>query len=791
MDVERAKGLRRAKICGWMLAALAAVSIVGWIGIRFDSSLEPLLPEGSEARKTIVFLRNANFADKAVLWFQARDQTTMEQLISAARQLESRLDPTLIKRVIRPPRESEALGEIVGLLDHAGELLGEGDLSEVEKAMTPESLRQRMRQCYMQLAKPEGAFMQRIIRRDPLGVSVRILERLFTLSQATGYRAEIREGQFVHPDGRQLILVLETQFPMTNTTESRRLVEHLSSLCSQVPPEIRVTPICGHLHTAMNDQTLRQDIQWTTCVAAMGFVVVFLGVYRDWRAGAVLLIPIVSIGIAIGLSALVQPDVSIMVVGLAATMVGIADDYGIHVYATARTETDPFAATQRIVRPLTTGMVTTLGVFVAFLFSRIPAYRQLGMMASGSLVLALLIALYLLPAIIRPGRMVLVKRDIPLRLWGGKTVGAALAGCVLLITSAVLACGVRFDFKLTRLDGAGVEVLQAEEDFQQTWRHGDGDTAILAVSGMTRTEAGNRGDRFYRLLVDHFPQGRFVSLSGFRPSDATRHANLTRWKAFWNPERIARLRVLLEDAGAPYDFSADAFEPFFQDLNGATHGPPKTDGVLAAIEQPFVVQADGEWQVLSYFPDTAENVALVRDILQGEPEAQIVSRRTLGQTLGEAAASESRLLIWISGTFILVSTFAVTRNWGDAVLSLLPAGAGLAVTLAFLATTSLTLNLANIIAVITVIGLCVDHGAFVVHAWNHSDATFLDGVSSVHLAVWTTLIGAGSLLFARHPALFSVGVTLFTGVLTGYLTSFLVLPGICHLRDQWRSRRGA
>jgi len=791
MDVERAKGLRRAKRWAWMLAALAAVSIVGWIGIRFDSSLEVLLPEGSEARKTVIFLRNANFADKAVLWFQARDQATMEQLISAARHVESRLDPTLIKRVIRPPPESEALSEIVGLLDRAGELLGEGDLSELESAMAPEALRQRMRQCYMQLAKPEGAFMQRIIRRDPLGVSVRILERLFKLSQATGYRAEILQGQFVHPDGRQLILVLETQFPMTNTTESRRLVDHLQGLIAQVPPEIRVMPIGGHFHTAGNDQALRRDIQRTTYVAAAGFVFVFLGVYRDWRAGVVFMIPIVSIGISIGLSALVQPIVSILVVGLAATMAGIAVDYGIHVYATVRTETEPFAAAQRIVRPLTTGMVTTLGVFVAFLFSRIPAYRQLGMMASGSLVLALLIALYLLPAIIRPGRILLVKRDIPLRRWGGKTIGVALVGCGLLIASVVPACGVGFDFELTRLDGAGVEVLQTQQDFQKAWRREDGDLAILAATGATRAEAEHRGDRLYRLLVDRFPQGQFMSLSRFWPSDATRQANLARWKAFWNPERIARLRALLGDAGAPYDFSADAFEPFFQDLNGATHGPPRTDGVLAASEQPFVVHADREWQMLSYFPDTAENVAKVRDLLHGEPEAQIVSRRALGQALGEAVASESRLLMGISVVFILVSTFAIMRHWGDAVLSLLPAGAGLAVTLALLATTSQALNLASIIAVIVAIGLCVDYGALVVHAWKHSDATLLDGMASVHLAAWTTLIGAGSLLFARHPALFTVGVTLFTNVLAGYLTAFLVLPGICHLRDQWRSKRDA
>jgi len=500
------------------------------------------------------------------------------------------------------------------------------------------------------------------------------------------------------------------------------------------------------------------------------------------------LIPVVSIGIAIGLIALVQPNLSIMVVGLAATMAGIALDYGIHVYATARAESEPFAATWRIIRPLTTGMATTLGVFVAFLFARIPAYRQLGMMAGASLILSLLIALFVLPAMIRPAPVVLVKHDIPLRRWASSTVGVALAGCVLLVTLVVLACGVRFDFELTRLDGAGADVLQAEERFQRTWRAGDRDMAIVAATGATRAEAESGSDRLYRHLVDRFPDGRFVSFSGLWPSEATRQANLTRWKTFWSTERVARLHVLLEDAGAPYGFSTDAFEPFFENLNGATHGAPKTDGVLAAFERAFVVHADDQWQMLSYFPDTAENVAEVRDLLQDEPEAQIVSRRALGQALGAAAASESRWLIRISVVFILVSVLAIMRNLGDMVLALLPAVAGLAVPLALSAWTSLTLNLASIIAVIAVIGLCVDHGAFVVYAWKRPDATWLTGVASVHLAAWTTLIGAGSLLFARHPGLFSVGVTLSVGVLAGYLTSILILPGLCHLRDQWRSR---
>jgi predicted RND superfamily exporter protein len=48
----------------------------------------------------------------------------------------------------------------------------------------------------------------------------------------------------------------------------------------------------------------------------------------------------------------------------------------------------------------------------------------------------------------------------------------------------------------------------------------------------------------------------------------------------------------------------------------------------------------------------------------------------------------------------------------------------------------------------------------------------------VTLSAVTTLIGAGVLLFARHPILFSIGLTMVTGVLAGYVSSLLVLPSL-------------
>ena len=96
----------------------------------------------------------------------------------------------------------------------------------------------------------------------------------------------------------------------------------------------------------------------------------------------------------------------------------------------------------------------------------------------------------------------------------------------------------------------------------------------------------------------------------------------------------------------------------------------------------------------------------------------------------------------------------------------------------------LAINMSSIIAAMIVVGIVSDYGMFVVYYCKNKfqTGTYL----AVTFAAATTLIGAGVLLFARHPLLFSVGVTLVTGVLSGYIASLIVIPPLFRL---WISDR--
>jgi predicted exporter len=775
----------------WMavcILAAVAISAAGWMRLRMDNSLEALLPQNSPARQTLLFLRDSSFATKAILWFRLRGNGKVSDLYAAADEAEKRLDPQLIKGVIHPPAAANALDEAMGLLDDAGELLNEDDLSDIQAATAPDTLRKRMRECYMQLVKPQSSFMVQIMRRDPLGVNERILSRMLALTNGLGYRIQVKDGRLLHEDGRQLMLVLETSASATSLVSSKALAEHLNRLAAAAPPGVQIIPLCGQIHTQQNDQLMERDFRLAGAINTVAFVLLFFLVSRDFRVAAVFLLPLVTTGITIGWCALVYPHLSTMMIALAVTMAGSAVDYGIYVYTAVSMGRDPKADVRRIFRPLIISHLTTLGVFVAFLFSRIPAFRQLGCMTSISLVMSLLAAIFILPGMIRPGgKLVLLGRGMPLRRWGAKMAPLTILGIAVLAAAAFVARKTSIDSDVTRLDGVTAAVKQNEREFQAAWGRSDKELAILVVTGKTRQAAEAANEAVNRIVAPNFTPGSFVTLSSFWPSEATRHANWERWQAFWSPQRIAELRRNLAVAGQPYGFSAEAFDPFFQGL-ARPPGEDHSRQIVQSIEDQFIARSNGDWQMLSYFEDSPQNVSLVRRLLGGRTDAQVVSRVALGQAFAETAVSETHVLVAVSVGFIVVSLLLVTRSVTKSIIIMLPAGAGVVAMLAVLTLLSLSINVVSVVAAILVLALGSDYGVFAEYAWDGREPVLGQGMASVLLSFLTTLAGAGAMLLALHPALFLAGVSLTSGLVPAYLTAFIMIPGINFLRDNWRKR---
>ena len=572
---------------------------------------------------------------------------------------------------------------------------------------------------------------------------------------------------------------------------SKALAEHLNRLAAEMPPGVEIIPLCGQIHTQQNDELMERDFRLAGAINTLAFVLLFFLVSRVFPGRGRVLVAAHHDGnhhrmVRAGLSESVNDDDRAG--GDHGGQRGGLRHLRLHRGVDGR---DPKADVRRIFRPLIISHLTTLGVFVAFLFSKIPAFRQLGCMTSISLVMSLLAAIFILPGMIRPGgKLVLLGRGMPLRRWGGKMVPLTVLGVAVLAAAAFIARKTGIDSDVTRLDGVTAAVKQNEHDFQAVWGRSDKEMAILVVTGKTRQEAEAANEEVGRIVAPNFPEGKFVTLSSFWPSEATRHANWERWQAFWSPQRIADLRRNLAVAGQPYGFTADAFDPFFQSL---AHPPQEnlSRQIVQSIEDQFIARSNGDWQMLSYFEDSPDNVTAVRRLLGGRSDAQVVSRVALGQAFAETAVSESKVLVAVSVAFIVVSLLLLTRSVGKSIIIMLPAVTGVVAMLAVLVLMSMSINVVSVVAAILVLALGSDYGVFSEYAWDGREPLLGQGMASVLLLFLTTLAGAGAMLLARHPALFVAGVSMTSGLVAAYLTAFIMIPGINFLRDNWRGQVAA
>ncbi len=147
--------------------------------------------------------------------------------------------------------------------------------------------------------------------------------------------------------------------------------------------------------------------------------------------------------------------------------------------------------------------------------------------------------------------------------------------------------------------------------------------------------------------------------------------------------------------------------------------------------------------------------------------------------LSNAVSSEVVFLSGIAGLLILVLTCLLLRNIRLTVLALIPVITGIILILGILPVLGLSLNAPCVIAGIIVIGLCIDYGIFMVYTCEYNLKTGTR--MAVSLSALTTVIGAGALLFALHPVLFSIGITLVVGVTGGYISALLVIPSLYRL----------
>ncbi|HRT05024.1 MAG TPA: hypothetical protein P5204_04935 [Kiritimatiellia bacterium] len=782
---KRRQDLRRRSAILGLVAAITLASAAALPFRTFDGRIDVMLPDRSDLREVFGLLRDIQVADKVLVTLAMRDGSAApEALTAAAETYVAGLDPAWAAPLAPGFAAADVADDFAKLARRLPDYLSTADLRALrDGASSAAGVRAALQALKSRLQRPEGMWSAVAPGSDPLDWNGRLAASLLHAVFSFGYRAVPVGGHLMDPERRHLLLVLQTPVPMTDVAGGRGLLAHLAARAAELPTPVEARLVCGHLHTAGNEAIIRRDIRRTALAVSAVFLALFWGAYRDPRALGILLIPMLASVPALAAAAALFPSFSFIVLGFGSVIAGIAVDYGIHTYVAARSA-NPERNLAGIRRPVALSALTTLCVFVAFCFSCIPAYRQLGAFASFAIAISLVYAFWALPPFVRR-RESAVPESPPIAPAAGSrahAAGIAIGAVLALAVGIGLLARLALDPDVSKLDGTPQAVLDEETRAMAVWGGGPSRAAILVVEAPDENEALRLNDRLYAGLQDAgLPAAEISSLAPLWPSAETRRARRAAWNETWTDARIAELRRTVVQEAAALDYSEQAFAAFWEQFAEwrDVAAEPESAGFLEPLRRQFVHGRDGVVRATTFIPDEPAWIDAALRLRQEMPELRVISRRAFSADLSAQVVGEMRRTTIWAGIFILLVTGLALRRAGMLALAVLPAVAGMVWGGAGMALWGLSLNVSNLIAGILVFGLCIDYGICMAYAQRRGMRR--DTFRAVTLSALTTALGAAVLLIADHPAFLSIGVTLVFGVGAGYLCAWLVLPAMLTL----------
>ena len=639
-------------------------------------------------------------------------------------------------------------------------------------------LRQELELRVQDLGSPAAGLIEPLIGSDPTLETLRLAE-----SWQPSNAPQQLHGVWFDRAGRQALLAVETVAAGFDPTGQQLAVTAIDNTFATIRGATDSTLVLsgpGAFSVEIGSRTER-EARWIGLVDSIGLLLLLGLAYRNWKTPLLGALPLASAGLAgLGAVAALFDGVHGITVAFGFTLIGVAQDYPIHLFSHQRPGVSPWASARALWPTLATGVVSTCIAYLTFFASGVDGLRQLAVFTIAGLGTAALTTRFLLPGLIDPSPRDAADSPRIARIWEGiarlPRPRAALVGVALIAVAVIaFAPGPFWQNDLGKLTPVPADALARDAALRSEL--GAPEVRYVLTLEAADTETVLRQSERLRPMLDQLVADQSIAAydyaARYLPSAALQRARQRRL-----PDAGA-LTLALASALADSPFRADAFAGFTSDVAAARDARPLLFAdlkgtALETVTAGLLIEGEGRSTALVSVSGLNDPAAVAR--VASANGAQLLDLKQASESLVVAYRQRVLAALGIAALLLAATVWIALRTPRRVLRVLAPMALTTLVVLAVLRAFGVELTLFHLVALILAAGLGLDYALFFEHAGDARDEQ-LRALHAIIVCSLVTLLVFSLLAWSSIPVLRAIGLTVTIGVVSNFMLALLIARG--------------
>lgn len=777
--------------------------------IKFEEDISKLIPTNAKADVTAKVLKQLNFADKITVIFELEKGGTDEDLKEMATVFTDSIAKTCKPYItaVQGKIDEENIQETIDFVyNNLPLFLDKKDYNTIQSKLQQDSIVATVQGNYKSIISPSGFITKDFILQDPLGISFIALKKLQQLNVGDDFT--LYNGFVMTKDKKKLLLFITSNLPSSETEKNSIFVAELNRIKDNLNNQYKTKSSVSYFGSALiavaNANQIKSDIVLTTTIAMTTLMLILILFYRKVFIPLIIFLPTVFGALfAIAFLYFVKEQISAISLGIGSILLGITIDYSIHILTHYKHNSDVKTLYKDITMPVIMSSSTTAVAFLCLLFVKSDALNDLGIFAAVIVMASAFFSLLIVPHLYKPKennsdhKKNIIDKLAHFSFHNNKF----LIGFCVLIT--IICCftynDVAFNNDISQLNFVPKEIKVAEKKLEESTTNLTSKTIYLASYGNSMEEVLQNNNHLFNALAKDKQQNKILnysSVGGIMLSQKEQKQKIDEWNLFWNSNKKQLLKSQLITEGAKLGFKPTTYTTFFDHLDTDFKPISYQDYLkISALQlQEFISEKNGFFTISTLVKVTPQQRDHFVKTASTQQNLLAIDRQQMNETFFSTLNSDFNSLVNYSFVAVILILFFFFRRVELVIISCIPIALTGIVTAGIMGLFNIQLNIFSMIVCTLIFGHGVDFSIFMTSALQKEYTTGKNEIAiyrtSIILAVITTILGIGALIFAKHPALQSISSISLIGVFAALIITFIFYPILFKLFLSNRPKNG-